>query len=160
MTASPLHLVSRFFDFLTARGLDESERNEVERYLRKEEWALFFSQRPPDQRHGLAVARRINARFPERKDLARAGLLHDVGKRHSDLGAFSRVLATIFIKLGLPLGWRFEAYRDHGRIGAEELERLGAEPVVVEFARDHHGPPRVDIPEWNDLVSADRTRWR
>lgn len=160
MPGSLPHLAARFFDFVTSRPLSVTERDEVERWLNPVEWSPYFAQIPADQRHGLVTARRIAQLHPGRRDLIRAGLLHDIGKRHSELGAWGRSLASLAIKLGLPLSARFSAYRDHGPLGADELDRLGAENLVVVFAREHHGTADPGIPEWAALVAADRARWR
>jgi len=49
-------------------------------------------------------------------------------------------------------------YRDHGRIGSEELAGWGAEPLVVEFARNHHGarPPSIEEAVWEALCETDK----
>lgn len=83
--------------------------------------------------------------------------MHDVAKRHARLGVVGRVIASVCIKLRIPVRGRFEAYRQHGPIGADELERAGSPPIVVRYARSHHGsrPPDVDVQTWALLVAAD-----
>jgi len=85
-------------------------------------------------------------------------MLHDVGKRHARLGVFGRVLASVLIALHLPLRGRFASYRDHGEIGARELEAEGVELMVVEFARHHHRarPTTIDADTWELLQRADQ----
>jgi hypothetical protein len=48
-------------------------------------------------------------------------------------------------------------YLDHARLGAEELEALGCEDLVVQFARHHHGvkPPHIATLDWEILLDAD-----
>ena len=117
---------------------------------------MFFAQSPADQRHGHDCARWVAAGI-DGAGPVRAALLHDVGKRHSRLGTLGRSLATIAIKLRLPLSARWRQYRDHGALGAAELSRLGAEALVVGFAGEHHGgrPPGFDQTVWDTLQSAD-----
>lgn len=124
----------------------------------REQAVAFFDQPPPDQRHGYTAARSVEATRPNRPDLVRAALLHDVGKRHAGLGPLGRAAASSAIRLGLPLTPRWAVYRDHGALAAAEL--AGSEPIVVDFARSHHGarPPSIDPDDWEALVAADAAR--
>lgn len=158
-----VHLTARFFDVASARSpLTPAEQAEVEHWLRPAETALFFDQMPADQRHGLSAARWVEARAPGRPDLVRAALVHDVAKRHARMGVIARVLASLCLELGIPVKGRYAVYRDHPEIGARELEELGAEPIVVSFARHHHGPAPAGFPieEWTLLREADKVRPR
>jgi hypothetical protein len=152
------HLAWRFFDVLTARPLDHAERERARGWFRSQaEERAFFSQVDPDQRHGYASALHVLADAPERPDLVRAALLHDIGKRHARLGPLGRVLASVAIRLHLPLPPRWALYRDHGPLGAAELS--GAEPLVVAFIAHHHGqrPASIGESDWLILTGADRT---
>jgi putative nucleotidyltransferase with HDIG domain len=138
---------------LLAGPLTETQRNEVMLLLRSDaEAALFFSQPPADQQHALATAR--HAPLP----LRRAALLHDIGKQSSTLGVWGRVLASAAAKLHIPVRGRFARYLAHGPIGADMLERVGAEDVVVEYARHHHTrrPDSISGEDWAALTDADR----
>lgn len=153
------HLAARFYDFMTASRLARSERDTVRRWLGEEAACeAFFAQPDADQRHGLHAALHVMAESPSRLDLIRAALLHDIGKRHARLGAVGRVIASIAIRLRLPLTPRLALYRDHGPVAAGEL--AGLEPLVVEFARHHHSarPASIPAPDWELLVGADRAR--
>lgn len=125
--------------------------------LADREAPLFWEQAGPDQRHALIVARRVLVERPGDREAARAALLHDVGKRALGLGALQRSLATVIIRLGLPLGENYRAYHEHGRIGASDLEAAGADGLVVAFALHHPGPapPDVDPEQWRALLEAD-----
>lgn len=152
------HLARRFFEVATAGPLDDSEGAQVASWLRStEERALFCEQPIADQRHAYRAAGRIHGLAPDRLDLIRAALFHDVGKRHSGLGIFRRSIASAMMKLGLPLRGKSAAYVDHGRLGAGELEALGCERVVVEFARHHHDgrPNEISVGDWRLLEMAD-----
>ena len=158
MSGGPGHLVRRFFGVLGAEPLQPGEQAWVASLLHPAEWALFWGQGAADQRHGFACARAVGAARPERDDLARAALLHDVGKRHAGLGAFRRSLATTLSLLRLPVRGRLAAYLAHAATGADDLVAAGAEPVVVDFARHHHGPRPEGLPaaDWDVLCRADR----
>ncbi|MDP9493879.1 MAG: HDIG domain-containing protein [Actinomycetota bacterium] len=158
MPGSPSHLTRRFFDVLRARPLLETEQAEVRNWLGEAERSIFFAQPDADQRHGLTAALTVMASGTDDRAAIRAALLHDVGKRYSRLGLFGRVLASVLILLRLPLRGRLLAYRDHGEIAALELEALGAEPLVVEFARHHHRrrPPTIEPGTWDLLRRADQ----
>jgi hypothetical protein len=153
------HLAARFVDAITARGLTPAEVRIVQKWSGEGPMlSAFLAQPPLDQRHGFDSASYVATRAPDRMDLIRAALLHDVGKRHAGLGPLGRVIASILIRLHFPLGPRFALYRDHGRLAAAEL--AGDDKVVVEFARHHHGsrPPDVDPGEWDLLLASDRAR--
>lgn len=156
MPGSWRHLSGRFFGSLGARDLDASEVEEVTALLSDAELDLFMRQAPLDRRHGLAAARfALDAGASE--VVVRAAALHDVAKRHARLGIIGRVVASVWIKLRLPLRGRFRTYRDHGPIGAAELAAAGAPPIAVSYARSHHGarPFDIDVDTWTLLDAAD-----
>jgi len=152
------HLIGRFFDVLRARPLIASERSAVSNWLDERERATFFAQSNADQRHGFTAASVVIASGVADRATIRAGLLHDVGKRHARLGVIGRVVASLLILCRIPLRGRLRAYRDHGVIAASELELMGAEPLVVDFARYHHEhrPVTIDIDTWDLLQRADK----
>ena len=119
---------------------------------------MYWDQGRADQRHGLAAARMVRTSRPDRTDLIRAALLHDVGKRSARLGPVGRTLATILDRLGIAGTVRFDLYLDHGGIAARELARAGAEPLVVAFTRHHHRerPEEISHEDWDLLQAADR----
>ena len=118
---------------------------------------LFFAQNAMDQAHALEVARRVQAEVPERSDLIRAALLHDVGKRHAGLGVIGRSIASMLAILRLPKPRRARAYLDHGRLGAKDLKDVGEGDLVIRFAGGHHGPAPADVEPaaWRVLEDAD-----
>lgn len=152
-----LHLVRRFFFVLRAPPLTDAERDEVEVWLTAADRDLFWSQHHADQRHALDTARAVIAAHGADRTVVRAALFHDVGKIHSRLGPFRRSLATLGGGLGLPLPGAWQAYLDHGPLGADDLAGTGAEPLVVEFARLHPqpAPEPFDPAVWRALLDAD-----
>jgi putative nucleotidyltransferase with HDIG domain len=147
------HLARRFFEVLRAMPLTEAQRSEARLLLRSDgEAALFFAQPPADQQHGLAAARHAPL------GLRRAALLHDIGKQMSGLGVWGRSLASAAAKLHIPVRGRFAQYLAHGPIGAEMLEAVGVEQVIVDYARCHHAerPKSISPEDWALLVEADR----
>ncbi len=151
------HLACRFFESLRARSLSPSEQAEVAPLLRDADASLFWRQSPADQRHALDCARFVLEEAPGRSDLARAALLHDVGKNRARLGVLGRTMASGLRLLHLPAGGRLRTYLEHGPIGAEELESGGAENLVVSFARHHHRsrPAGIEVADWDLLCRAD-----
>jgi hypothetical protein len=124
--------------------------------LRPEEASLFWEQDAVDQRHAFDVARRVQRRLGDDRSALTAALLHDVGKRHSDTGPIGRSLATILDGLHLPLPADWRRYRDHGVLGAADLEELAADPLSVEFARGEIDKvAAVDRAKWDVLRAAD-----
>ena len=126
--------------------------------LSASEGESFFAQPPYDQRHGLEAARHVARHHPLRRELVRAALLHDIGKRQAGLGPFGRSLASAHTKVGGVAKGKWRSYIEHGPAGAVELEILGAEPIVVDFARHHHGkrPDSISEADWDVLQAADR----
>jgi hypothetical protein len=79
------HLAGRFFSVILAKRLKPGEVDEIGIWLSPEESKAFFAQPSYDQRHGLDSARYVAELLPDRRDLVRAALLHDIGKRSSHL---------------------------------------------------------------------------
>jgi hypothetical protein len=152
------HLASRFLDVAGARPLDLDEELVVRGWLRDAEVLPFFGQPPADQRHGLEAGKVVAESRPDRPDLIRAAALHDLAKRRAGLGLIGRSLASAWAKVGGRGKGRWAVYLDHGRLGAEELAGLGAEPIVIEFAQNHHGsrPASIRSDDWEVLVLADQ----
>lgn len=153
----PAHLVRRFFGTLRSRRPSPGDQLLVGARLRPEEAALFWAQPVPDQAHGVATARVVMERRPDRPDLARAALLHDVGKRRCGLGVMGRSIASILAFTRIPTRGRYAMYLDHGTLGAEDLENAGSDDLTVGFARHHHGvrPEGIDPGDWEVLARAD-----
>lgn len=159
--SSPAHLVRRFFDVLTSRELTPGEREVVAGWLTTGTADLFFAQSDADQRHGYEAGRTVHDGGGS-EAMVMAALLHDVGKRHAGLGVWGRSVASVLILARLPLTGRMAAYRDHGLVAARELEEMSVPPLVVSFARHHHGtrPATIDPDTWTLLVASDQPRRR
>ena len=157
MPGSLGHLAGRFFDVLSARPLDSAEAALVRAWLPERLTEAFFSQPSYDQRHGYEAGLTVmTAGLSE--DVIVAAVMHDSAKRHSGLGIVGRVVASLMIKLGLPLTPRMTLYRDHGVNAAAELAALGAPPLAIDYALHHHNhrPPTIDPGVWAVLTEADR----
>ena len=156
MPGSPSHLARRFVDVLLSEPLEETELANVRGHLDDDLYAAFIDQQVADQRHAYRAAIAVQ-RGGHGNDVVVAALMHDLGKRRSRLGVIGRTLASILILMRLPLTRRMIAYRDHGEIGAAELEQLGAPELAVLYARHHHGdrPDAVPPDVWASLEAAD-----
>lgn len=148
-----LHLVRRFFGFLTARPLSPREQLFVNESINSDLQRLFYTQRFEDQRHAVDVASRVM----NHAEVIEAALLHDIGKTTIHLGAIERSLATVWFTTSLPLWGEWLSYRDHGPIGASLLESQGAGTLAVSFARHHPGEPpsSCNRTQWTALEQAD-----
>ncbi len=152
-----VHLAGRLWEGIRTAPLEADEKVWVNDYLTEPEWDAFVGQPDIDQRHGHDAGRAAASRGAD-PSVVRAALLHDIGKRHAGLGLVGRTLASVAIRLRLPLWERARMYRDHGAIGSEELRAWGAEPLVVDFALNHHGtrPPGFAPSVWKTLVETDK----
>ena len=156
MPGSWTHLASRFFGAIRARDLARDQHEWLSELLSAPELELFMEQPVIDRRHGYESARTMSSSTEDR-DLVKAAALHDVGKRHARLGVLGRSIASVLIKLRMPLWGRFRMYRDHPSIGASDLGDVGSPAVVVSFAMTHHHARPADIDErtWRLLLAAD-----
>jgi hypothetical protein len=148
-----VHLIHRFLGFLLARPLQPKEQQQVQDLLDPALARVFFAQRQEDQRHAFTVLQQVGGS----RELAEAALLHDVGKTDSDLGAFSRSMATLWGGFGFATSGSWNSYLNHGPLGGEILQNLHASGLAIAFSQFHPGPPPQDIDphEWKLLEDAD-----
>lgn len=157
MPGSLGHLTGRFFDVVLARPLNSAERALIETWLPEALVDVFFTQPDYDQRHGYEAGITILGAGLS-GDVVIAAVMHDTGKRHSELGIVGRVLASLAMKLRLPLTRKMRLYRDHGMSAAAELASLRAPAVAIDYAMHHHRsrPPTIAPEIWDVLAEADR----
>jgi hypothetical protein len=122
-----IHLVKRAVSSLSQTPPTSQDIAVVAQVLNVAEFAVWSDMQFRDQRHSIIVLRRfdviaLTAVTSERA----AALLHDVGKNISNLGFFSRVIATV---VG-PRGQRFAQYHDHESLGAELISSI-SDPRTV-----------------------------
>ncbi|MBT8164273.1 MAG: hypothetical protein HKO63_05210 [Acidimicrobiia bacterium] len=158
--AHALHLMRRARGSIRPRPLSPREEAEVAGLLDERLAGLFWEQPVMDQRHAIDAAHLVLARRPGARNIARAALLHDVGKRHARLGFFGRVAATTLALLRLPAPGRLRVYLDHARLGAEDL--TGADELIVGYARHQDGsrPDFIPAGTWALLKEADGEKHR
>lgn len=146
------HLAKRFFGALSDREISSEDRQWVESHLGVGEFALWGRMPNHDQRHAVAVSRRVESALlvgnngPESStDWIEVSLMHDVGKLPSRLSVLGRANATIVWgvakKLGIPssrLGHRVDLYVNHSSIGAALIIEAGGSTAASDWARNHH----------------------
>lgn len=165
--------VRQFIMAVTAR-LTDDDIDFVGARLKEDARRLFFSMSVPDQRHAINTARTaldMASGKPVDEDLlARAALLHDVGRSAGDLGTFGKVFAVVvdslFGRLSRQLGkesggGKFSIrrmlyiYYHHAEIGAARLSALGYHEEADIVKRHHETESGCDRPELIILRAAD-----
>ncbi|MFN8558101.1 MAG: HDIG domain-containing protein [Dehalococcoidia bacterium] len=135
-------------------------------YLSPAERALFDATSPRDQHHHIRTLRLLPAPAPSR-ELARAALLHDIGKGYIRLD--ERVLYVLLAAgapalLGRLARGRFgrrgplagvARIHHHARVGADLLRALGAEPRLIDLVARHHDRDATADPDLASLIDAD-----
>lgn len=147
MSASWAHLARRFFGALDPRGPSDEDEAWVAKRLGDGEHELWARMSGPDRRHAVGVAREVTA-TPEGHQpwVVAAALLHDVGKIDSQLSTIARVPATVAGRVARERiltdygDGRLGRYLRHDAIGGDLLERVGADPRTIAWAREHHLP--------------------
>lgn len=133
----------------------------IQRYLNESEQALFFQMAHYDQSHCVEVAKdavaigRARGVGPKQLSvLARAALLHDIGKVKGDIGLWDRSLICVLQAMapavyermaekGKVLGGDGFAYacyvqKYHAARGAHMLQCFGGQQEVAYLIRLHH----------------------
>lgn len=126
--------------------LDAADLDFARGRLSEPEARLFFAMEKRDQRHALAVARRLRLDGTDDRDLLIAALLHDCGKGR--VPVWLRILKVLHPGLLTRLadarggGWRAAAYRlaEHAALGARLAEDAGASPTTVRLIAGRVAP--------------------
>jgi len=136
----------------------ERDLEAVRGVLSPEEYALFAGMPVGDQQHAICVWRALT--WPEEcpEALARAALLHDVGKVGGGLNLLVRSACVVLDALAHPTLRRlaaddpgsrrypFHVYLAHGALGAELCRQADSPKEVVALVHYHDA---VDPPEMN-----------
>lgn len=155
------HLTKRFFGAVRPGAPSaESERWALQ-YLGAGEVEIWHRMNNPDRRHAIAVAQAVTADprldlealDTEARPVVAAALLHDSGKVVCRFRTPARVAATVVWAVAsddTADRWishpddgprkRLAQYRRHPEIGAELLERGGADALTARWAAEHHKP--------------------
>lgn len=152
---SAVYRVRQFFAALTAGEPTQADRALIARFLSPAQQRLFKRMSRNDQKHALAVARRLMSKGWSDVELIQAALLHDVGKAGGGLHLGYRVaivLLRAFWPAGLDWlassdhGWRrpFHVHQHHPEIGARLAAEAGSSSRVVELIRQHQSPADAD----------------
>ncbi|CAB4617633.1 unannotated protein [freshwater metagenome] len=121
------HLVKRAVTSFSNEPLSGADVERAERLLLPQEFELWWSMPPRDQRHSLQVHERFMRFYPPAKRTEQAAaLLHDVGKTVSGLGWFMRIVATIVGSRGAA----FAMYHDHENIAVQMLQGMSEQRTL------------------------------
>lgn len=111
--------------------------------LEEEERGLYLAMDPRDRAHGVRVAQRLLALYPEAPGFAlRAALLHDAGKALRPYRPWERVLVGLLAPPLPPYPLRqgllgaFQVRRHHPLYAAERIK----DPQVRALVLEHHAP--------------------
>lgn len=126
--------------------LDAAELELARSSLTAEQAALFAAMERRDQRHALAVWRRLRLNGATDRDLWAAALLHDCGKGR--VPVWLRVLYVLWpaavrrLAVEGAAGARGAAYRlaHHAELGARLAEMAGSSPTTVRLIADRPLP--------------------
>jgi hypothetical protein len=141
------HLSVRFVQSLSPAPPSPADEAWVATVLGPGELQIWRRLSPPDRRHAVGVARRVQqaGAVPHERWVLAAALLHDCGKLDSGLGTFGRVGATLWAaargrgRAAVGPG-RVARYLRHPEIGAALLREAGAHPQTAAWAAEHHLP--------------------
>lgn len=121
------HLVKRAVTSFSNDPLSGADVERVERILTLQEFEMWWTMSPRDQRHSLQVHERLMRFYPPAKRTEQAAaLLHDLGKTVSGLGWFLRIVATIVGSRGS----RFAMYHDHENLGVQMLQGISEQRTL------------------------------
>jgi hypothetical protein len=136
-----VHLAKRFFGSLSQREPSAADTAWVTTVLLSGEQALWARMSVADRRHAAGVGREVERLLggDASRPVLAAALLHDVGKVDSNLGTFTRALATVVNRRSGSSRWA--RYRRHDEIGAAMLAAAGSDALTMTWAREHHMPP-------------------
>jgi putative nucleotidyltransferase with HDIG domain len=119
-------------------------------HLNSAQIILFRQLQPSEQLHAYRVYNQLNTSERTNPDLLAAALLHDIGKIHSPLSIFDRIVIVIGKHLfpkaargwgtGRPHGWRrpFVVAEQHAAWGADLAEKAGVSVLAADLIRSHH----------------------
>ena len=121
------HLAKRAVTSLSNDPLSGADVARVERLLLLEEFEIWWTMQPRDQRHSLQVHERFMRFYPPAKRTEQAAaLLHDVGKTVSGLGWFLRIVATVVGSRGAA----FALYHDHENLAVQMLQGISEQRTL------------------------------
>ena len=127
-------------------------RETAQRVLPEAACRLFEAMSPGDQIHALCVYRAVGGAEATSADVARAALLHDVGKAGGRLTIPRRALIVLLERLGgdllerlalaEPTSWRYPFYvhLHHAALGASRCKQAACSSLTVALVRNHELP--------------------
>jgi hypothetical protein len=146
----PYYRVWQFWQFLTARPLDEKAEAEIGRVLTPEQQQLFGRFSDSEQQHSYRVFSTLRAAGHDDPDLLAAALLHDIGKTIKPRYWWDKVLVVLgqaFLAgktaewaKGEAKGFRrpFVVKARHADWGADAAEAAQSSPITIALIRHNH----------------------
>ena len=137
----------QFYRAITAKVTKE-DMVLINKFLDKEEKALFFKMAIYEQKHCLYVASDINKKCTceniNKDVLIKAALLHDIGKINKPLTIIDRSILVILDKLSkgslrkLSNIKKVDVYYNHASMGYEILKQFGYSKNFLYLIKNHH----------------------
>ncbi len=145
-----LYRAKQFFRTLTAEPLSPNAQNQIEALLNPQEVELFNRYSHSDGRHAYHVLCTLQLSDHLQTDLAKAALLHDIGKTCVHLSIWDRSIAVLGMKIfpqkakhwgegKVVDGWQrpFVVKAQHAAWGAEMAAAAGSSTLTVNLIRRH-----------------------
>lgn len=157
-----LYRVKQFYWSITAQ-LDSKDVEIIEKFLNKEERELFNSISVYEQKHCIKVAMdMLNSCKDSNDTLARAALLHDVGKSLRKLNPFEKSIMVMLDSLTkgrlerLRRIKQVDVYYNHAEMGYNILKEKGNyDERFLYLVKNHHNNCIVGDKELNMLKMID-----
>lgn len=146
-----VYRVKQFIRAITAK-INEDDIKFINKYLTKDERNLFLKLKIYDQKHSINVAKSIEEYLLkgkekiniDKKELIKAGLLHDIGKLKKSLNPVEKSILVVLNKVTkgglkkLDNIASINIYYNHGLEGYKILKKNNYSKEFLILVKDHH----------------------